>query len=105
VAGTSQGYVYPIGTDSQDQNLLTATTIFQELQGAGISWRIYVDPTNSNCQGPPYDANCLINLSYIQFFKWGHTIAANYPSSIAPISQFSNDLATGNLPQVVQIEP
>ncbi len=105
VAATSQGYVYPIGTDSQDQNLLTATTIFQELQAAGISWRIYVDPTNSNCSGPPYDPNCLINLSYIQFFKWGHTIAANYPTSIAPISQYSTDLATGNLPQVVQIEP
>jgi len=105
VAGTSQGYVYPIGTDSQDKNLLTATTIFQELQAAGISWRIYVDPTNSNCQGPPYDPNCLINLSYIQFFQWGHTIAANYPTSIAPISQYFTDLANGTLPQVAQIEP
>jgi len=105
VAATSQGYVYPIGTDSQDKNLLTATTIFQELQAAGISWRIYVDPTNSNCSGPPYDPNCLINLSYIQFFKWGHTIAANYPTSIAPISQYFTDLANGTLPQVAQIEP
>jgi len=105
VAATSQGYVYPIGTDSQDKNLLTATTIFQELQAAGISWRIYVDPTNSNCTGPPYDPNCLINLSYIQFFQWGHTIAANYPTSIAPISQYFTDLANGTLPQVALIEP
>jgi len=105
IAATSQGYVYPIGTDSQDRKLLTATTIFQELQAAGISWRIYVDPTNSSCTGPPYDPNCLINLSYIQFFEWGHTIAANYPTSIAPISQYFTDLANGTLPQVAQIEP
>ena len=105
VAATSQGYAYPVGTDSGDQSLLTATTIFQELQAAGISWRIYVDPTNSSCTGPPYDPNCLINLSYIQFFKWGHTIAANYPTSIAPISQYFTDLANGTLPQVGLIEP
>src|SRR3984957_147250 len=105
VAATSQGYVYPIGTDGQDKNLLTATTIFQELQAAGISWRIYVDPTNSNCTGPPYDPHCLINLSYIQFFQWGHTIPDQYPTSIAPISQYFTDLANGTLPQVAQIEP
>ena len=105
IAATSQGYVYPIGTDSQDKNLLTATTIFQELQAAGISWRIYVDPTNSSCTGPPYDPNCLINLSYVQFFKWGHTIAADCPTCIAPISQYFTDLANGTLPQVAQIEP
>lgn len=29
IAGTSQGYVYPIGTDAQDQALLTAKTIFE----------------------------------------------------------------------------
>jgi len=104
VAATSQGYVYPIGTDSQDKNLLTATTIFQELQAAGISWRVYVDPTNSGCQNNPVPS-CLINLSYLQFFKWGQTIPSQYPNSIAPISQYFTDLASGNLPQVVQIEP
>src|ERR1700722_18633195 len=31
IAATSQGYAYPIGTDSEDETLLTATTIFQEL--------------------------------------------------------------------------
>jgi phospholipase C len=104
VAATSQGYVYPVGTDSQDKNLLTATTIFQELQAAGISWKIYVDPTNSNC-GAPYDPHCLINLSYMQFFKWGHTIPDQYPGSIATISQYFDDLNAGTLPQVALIEP
>ncbi|MGA8489818.1 MAG: alkaline phosphatase family protein [Terriglobales bacterium] len=105
IAGTSQGYAYPVGTDNNDKNLLTATTIFQELQAAGISWKIYVDPTNSSCTGPPYDPACLLGLSYVQFFKWGQTIPTQYPNNIAPISQYFTDLANGTLPQVAQIEP
>src|SRR5580698_2844032 len=115
VAGTSQGYVYPVGTDQQDQNLLTATTIFQELQNAGITWKIYVDPTGSTCTGPPYDPACLLGLSYIQFFQWGQTIPTQYPNNIGTIGppgtcgstacDYENDLANGTLPQVVQIEP
>jgi phospholipase C len=105
VAGTSQGYVYPVGTDQQDQKLLTATTIFQELQSAGITWKIYVDPTGSTCTGPPYDPTCLLGLSYIQFFQWGQTIPTQYPDNIAPISQYFTDLQNGTLPQVAQIEP
>lgn len=104
IAGTSQGYAYPVGTDNNDKKLLTATTIFQELQAAGISWKIYVDPTNA-CTGPPYDPSCLLGLSYVQFFQWGQTIPTQYPNNIAPISQYFTDLANGTLPQVAQIEP
>src|SRR6202521_3735790 len=43
VAATSQRYAYPVGTDQQDKQLLTATTIFQELQAKNISWKIYVN--------------------------------------------------------------
>ncbi len=105
VAATSQGYAYPVGTDQQDKNLLTAPTIFQELQAKGISWKIYVDPTGSTCTGPPYDPACLLTLSYIQNFKWGHTIPTDYPNNIAPVSQYFADLAAGQLPQVAQFEP
>jgi phospholipase C len=105
IAATSQGYVYPLGTDSQDTALLTATTIFQELQSAGISWKIYVDPQGSTCSGPPYDPACLIGLSYAQNFAWGATIPTQYPQNIAPISQYFTDLKNGTLPQVAQIEP
>jgi phospholipase C len=105
IAGTSEGYVYPLGTDSNDTAPLTATTIFQELQTAGITWRIYVDPTNSTCSGPPYDAACLLTLSYVQNFQWGQTIPSQYPQNIAPISQYFTDLQNGTLPQVAQIEP
>jgi phospholipase C len=105
VAGTSQGYAYPLGTDSKDTALLTATTIFQELQAAGVSWRIYVDPEGSTCGGPPYDPACLLTLSSMQYFQWGQTIPTQYPQNIAPTSQYFTDLQNGTLPQVAQIEP
>jgi phospholipase C len=110
VASTSQGYIYPVGTDSKDKALLTAPTIFQELQAANppISWKIYVDP-GSVCPGPPYDPHCLITLSYLQFFEWGHTIPDQYPGNIGTIgfagSDYDNDLAKGTLPSVALIEP
>ncbi len=109
VAATSQGYVYPIGSNSNDQNLITAPTIFQELQAAGISWKIYVNPMNTGCTGPPYLASCLLQTSYVKNFAWGQTIPTDYPNNIGTIgianSDFDNDLANGTLPQVVQIEP
>src|SRR4051794_13493128 len=105
VAGTSQGYVYGRGTDAQDAAPLTATTIFQELQTAGVSWKIYVDPQGSSCSGPNYDPACLLTLSYVQNFQWGQTIPVQYPQNIAPISQYFTDLQNGTLPQVVMIEP
>jgi phospholipase C len=105
IAATSQGYVYPLDTDSNDTALLTAPTIFQELQTAGITWKIYVDPEGSACTGPPYDPGCLLTLSYVQNFAWGQTIPSKYPLNIAPISQYFTDVANGTLPQVAQIEP
>ncbi|MGB7135310.1 MAG: alkaline phosphatase family protein [Acidobacteriaceae bacterium] len=105
IAGTSGGYVYPEGTDSQDAAQLKQTTIFQELQNAGITWKIYVNPTNTGCSGPPYDAACLIKSSYVSNFTFAQTIVSQYPQNIAPISQYFTDLQNGTLPQVAQIEP
>lgn len=104
MAATSQGYVYPIGTDNNDQSLLTATTIFQELQNAGVSWKVYVNPEGSSCQSNP-TPQCLLTLSYLQDFQWGQTVPTNYPQSLAPISQYFTDLRNGTLPQVALIEP
>ena len=104
IAATSQGYVYPIGTDSADQSLLTAATIFQELQNAGITWKVYVNPENTPCASNP-TPQCLLKLSYVQNFQWGQIIPANYPQHLVPISQFFTDLKNGTLPQVAQIEP
>jgi phospholipase C len=105
IAATSQGYVYPNGTDSQDQALLTAEPIFEELQNAGISWKIYVNPEGMGCAGPPYAASCLINQSYIKSFAYAQTILSKYSQNIVPISQYFTDLKDGTLPQVAQIEP
>jgi phospholipase C len=105
VAGTSQGYAYPVGTDSQDQALLTAPTIFQELQSAGVTWKIYVNPQGSSCSGPPYDPACLLTLSSVSNFAWGQTIPTTYPGNIAPVSQYFTDLQNGTLPQVALMEP
>lgn len=104
MAATSQGYAYPIGTNSHDQSLLTAKTIFQELQAAGISWKIYVNPQNTSCASNP-TAQCLLTKSYIQDFQWGHTIPTNYPTHLVPIAQYFTDVQNGTLPQVAMIEP
>ena len=105
IAATSGGYAYPEGTDAQDSTPLSQTTIFQELQNAGISWKIYVDPQGSSCTGPPYDPKCLVGLSYVQNFAFAQQIPTQYSNNIAPISQYLTDLQNGTLPQVAQIEP
>jgi len=104
-AATSQGAVYPQGTDNRDRGYLTARTIFQELQAAGDTWKIYVNPTGSPCSGPPYDPACLLTLSYIQYFKWGQTIPTQYPGNIDTTDSFLADLQNGTLPAVAEIEP
>jgi phospholipase C len=104
IAATSQGYVYPIGSDSGDQSLLTATTIFQRLQNAGITWKIYVNTDNTSCASNP-TPQCLLTLSYVQNFQWGQTIPTAYPNNLATMTQLFTDVQNGTLPQVAQIEP
>jgi phospholipase C len=102
IAGTSQGHVHLL---TKSEPPLTATTIFQELIAAGITWKIYVNPQGSSCTGRPYDPKCLLDLSVIQDFAWGQTIPKDYPQNIAPIAQYFTDLQNDTLPQVALIEP
>jgi phospholipase C len=104
IAATSQGDVYPIGTDSGDQSLLTATTIFQKLETAGVSWKLYVNTQNTACASNP-TPQCLLTLSYVQNFQWGQTIPTTYPQNITTTSQYFTDVQNGTLPQVAIIEP
>jgi phospholipase C len=105
IAATSQGDVYPLGTDGRDQSALTATTIFQELENAGVSWKIYVNNDNTgDCSTNP-TPQCLLNLSYVKNFVWGQAIPANYPQKLATMSQYFTDVQNGTLPQVALIEP
>lgn len=105
LAGTSHGYAYPNGTNSRDTAQLTVETIFQKLQAAGVSWKIYVNPKGTGCSGPPYSASCLMKQSYLQNFTWGKTAVADYPSKFAPISQYFTDVKNGTLPDVAYIAP
>jgi phospholipase C len=100
VAGTSQGHVYPLVS-----GYLSAKTIFEELQDAGITWKIYVNTQGTSCQNATTDAACLIKLSYVNGFTFGQSIPTKYPKNIADISQYFADVKNGTLPQVAQIEP
>jgi len=110
IGGTSHGYAYPNGTNSQDQGQISTPIIFEELQNAGITWKVYVhpDPTpppNSGCASNDTTPRCLYLVSYLHNFAYGQTIVNNYPQNIVPISQFYADATAGTLPQVAQIEP
>ncbi len=112
MAATTQGYAYPINSNSKDAAQLSATPIFEALQNAGISWKIYVDPDGTNCSGPPYDPACLITHSYINMFTYYQTIVnsangtgSNLLQNIVPVSQFAIDAQNNSLPQFALIEP
>jgi phospholipase C len=112
MAATTQGYAYPINSNSEDAAQLSATPILEALQNAGISWKIYVDPDGTNCSGPPYDPACLITHSYINMFTYYQTIVnsangtgPNLLQNIVPVSQFAIDAQNNSLPQFALIEP
>jgi phospholipase C len=98
LSATSAGHVYPYTG-------YTNTTIFEALQNAGITWKIYVNPEGTNCM--PTDSACLIGNSYISMFAYEQTIRNNPTllQNIVPISQFTTDTQNGTLPQVALIEP
>ncbi|MGC1872629.1 MAG: alkaline phosphatase family protein [Acidobacteriaceae bacterium] len=104
-AATSGGYALPNGTDAADTPQLKSKLIWEELQAAGISWKVYINPEGSGCAGPPYQSSCLIKQGYLEGFSYAETILAKYPQNIAPISEYFSDLDNGTLPQVAEIEP
>ena len=87
LAGTSAGHAYPLednGLTSLDSNL--HPTIFQSLDKAGISWRIYeTDP----------------GTSYIYKFQ---PYADQHTANIVPASRFATEAQNGTLPTVALIE-
>ncbi len=109
IAGTSHGYVYQRGANPPlDTALIPSTTIFEALQNAGISWKIYINPKGTPCETRPTDVACLVGRSYIHDFVFGNNIKNNpsaYTQNIVPITQFYTDAVNGTLPQVAQIEP
>jgi phospholipase C len=79
-AATSQGYVYPPVTS------LTAKTIFQALDDAGVSWRIYVTDPNG---------------TYLTYFD---AYYQQHKDHVVPATQFASDAKNGTLPAVSFIE-
>jgi phospholipase C len=89
MAATSQGFVHPV---EETNSHLSATTIFQLLDKANVTWKIYSVDTNAD--GTPI-------TSLRNFQPYGST----QESKIVPIAQFFTDLQNGNLPQFAYIEP
>ncbi|MGD1078966.1 MAG: alkaline phosphatase family protein [Candidatus Sulfotelmatobacter sp.] len=103
LAATSAGHVHPLVAP---ETPLPVPVIFEELQNAGITWKIYVDTDGTSCSSNP-TAACLYNYSYINEFTYGQTIV-NSPTlsqNLVPLTQYTTDLQNGTLPQVALIEP
>jgi phospholipase C len=78
MAATSQGNIIPPTTQ------INAKTIFQAMDAAGITWKIYLAGQNT----------------YYSYFVYSNTHKAN----VVPVSQYFTDVANGTLPQVAYIE-
>ena len=89
LAATSQGLVHP----PQDSNTsLTSKTIFQLLDAAGISWKIY------SVDRQP-DGKLITSLRNFQPY------GATKEDHIVPIAQFLTDMQNNTLPAYSYIEP
>jgi phospholipase C len=107
-AATSGGYAYPNGFDAADTPQLESMTIFEELDNAGISWKIYVNPEGTPCTdaSDPTYIECLgQNNTYVENFTYFAHIVNDTTQHIFPISQYFTDLADGTLPQFAEIMP
>lgn len=115
-AATSQGYVYPPGTDTADNHALTAPTIFDALTKAGVSWKVYYSddicsttPPDSRAPtgGIPHDASTSSSnvgaCTYLTQFQ-NYTPPNPLPSNVVPVSQYLADVQAGTLPSVALIE-
>jgi phospholipase C len=128
--GTTQGLVYPPGNDHLPQ--LDINNIFEELQNASVSWKIYYTVTDGGCLddtacgsgGSNLPDTTFLSLSYSAHFVyansshaactgttqpssvWGDT-SNSYcvdPNHIAPLSQYYTDLENSTLPSFAFIE-
>jgi phospholipase C len=104
LGATSGGYAHPQGSNQYDSHQITSPIIFELLQNAGISWKIYVDPRGSVCENNQTPDCFYKYLTYIHTFTYGQTILQQYPQNIAPMSEYINDLKNGTLPAVALIE-
>lgn len=130
--GTTEGLVRDPGNDDHFGQR-TSETIFQELQNAGVSWKIYYTVTNGACKAnDPGDCSSDPNpfpATTLSYFNYSSTVlrknstgtctAPMVPSSkvgdstnsfcidtnhLAPLTQYFTDLQNGTLPSFAYIE-
>jgi phospholipase C len=94
LAATSHGYAYPPGTNPADNAPLNLPTIFDALQKAGISWKVYATDFGTNGTDP---------ATYLTMFS-AYAPPNQLPSNVVPASQFVTDAQNGTLPAVAMIE-
>lgn len=88
-AATSAGHAYPL---SATAGQLTNKTIFELLEDAGISWRVYV----TDDEDKPIQTG-----SEQSMFKFTNSHTANFVSA----KQFMTDVQNDSLPAVSEIDP
>jgi len=89
IAGTSAGHVYAPPANTPP---LSNPTIFDLLQNAGITWKVYVTDLD-HAVTPNQDSD----LNYF-------ATAGKYPQNIVPAGDFLKDLKNGTLPAVAYIQ-
>jgi phospholipase C len=130
--GTTQGLVFDPGSDD-NLGTLDLPSIFQALDSANVSWKVYYSATQGNCgdtddcgSGPAnYPATTLGYIKYTHSYLYQNSSGAactgttqpssvvgdpyNYfcidPNHIAPLSTYFTDLINGTLPSFAFIEP
>ena len=130
--GTTQGLVYDPGYNDHIGGI-TAPPIFEALDKAGVSWKVYYSLTQGQCNDPEdcsggassYPATDLGYLYYDDKYLYVNTTHAacqaptvpssqvgdstNYycvdPNHVAPLKQYFADLTNGTLPSFAFIEP
>ncbi|MGA9584363.1 MAG: alkaline phosphatase family protein [Terracidiphilus sp.] len=129
--GTTQGLVHDPGNNDHLPQL-NINNIFEELQGAGVSWKVYYTVTQGGCLGGSACGSgnnnlpdtTFLSLSYSTHFVyanashaactgttqpssvWGDT-SNSYcvdPNHIAPLSQYYTDVKNNTLPAFAFIE-
>jgi phospholipase C len=102
--GTTQGLVYDPSTDDH-LGELSVETVFQELDNAGVSWKIYYTDTDTN---DPFPATTFGYFTYSGKYMYSGNCSNGVcidSSHIAPLSQYFTDVQNGTLPQFAYIEP
>jgi len=130
--GTTQGLVRDPGNDDH-LSQLNIRTIFQELDEAKVSWKLYYIVTDGSCLnddecstslGARYPATVFVYFTYSHQFLYGNPTGAPCtgttqassvvgdttnsfcidPNHVAPLSQFFSDMSKGTLPSFAFIE-